>query len=396
MDERGPVVCVVGAGPAGLAVAHLLHQAGVPFVVLERQAATELRARMKAGLIERRTVDLLEPYGLADTIVERGGRNAVCEFRADGEAFVFDYGALVGGRGHFIYPQQELVGDWAESLVAAGGEIRFETRVTGIEQDDEGVTVTAVAAGADEPETIRCEAVACCNGAGAELVAAAGGDAFAVSYPFRWLTLIAAVAPSSHTVYGLHRRGFAGQMRRSETATRYMLEVPAGDVPDDWPDDRIWSELQRRLGVEGGPPLEQGEFVEKDVLDLRVRVRDPMQRGRVFFAGDSAHLITPAGGKGMNLALQDAVELAAGLRERYGEGGSGGRLARYSETRLPDVWRYQEFSNLMLGLLHAGSGAGDPAEAGFAYKLRRAKLDRLVHDPQYARWFAHAYAGVDG
>src|SRR5262249_14117127 len=159
------------------------------------------------------------------------------------------------------------------------------------------------------------------------------------------------VPPASDgTIYALHRRGFAGQMHRSATMTRFMLEVPAGEGFQEWPDDRIWAELQERLAAEGRPPLEPGELVERDVLDHRVRVCEAMQQGRVFLAGDAAHLITPAGGKGMNMAIQDAVELAAGLCERYGESGDGRRLAAYSQTRLPSVWRHQEFSNLMLSL----------------------------------------------
>jgi p-hydroxybenzoate 3-monooxygenase len=356
-------------------------------------------------LIEERTVELLRPHGLAEAILERGAPNGACEFRADGEAFILDYGALSGGLGSYIYPQQELVGDWAAQLVAAGGDVRFGISAVAVEQDEHGASVTAILREAEKPVSVACEVVAVCDGAASELAAAAGVATVEESYPFRWLALIAAVPPSNErTIYGLHGRGFAGQMRRSTTMTRYMLEVPLGEGLDDWPDDRIWRELQDRLAVTGLPPLEQGEFVERDVLDLRVRVREPMQLGRVFLAGDAAHLITPAGGKGMNLAIQDALELAAGLSERYSESGSDRRLARYSETRLPVIWRYQAFSNLMLSLMHAGAARDErlasppdsPAgEASFAYRLRRARLDLLPNDPQFSRWFAHAYAGVD-
>ena len=138
------MVCIVGAGPAGLAVAHLLQRAGISFVVLERERADRLRARMKAGMIEHRTVELLKPHGLAEAILSRGTRIGTCEFRADGEAFVLDYAALCGGRGHYIYPQQELVGDWAEELLTAGGDIRFGVRATAVEQHEDGVAVSAV------------------------------------------------------------------------------------------------------------------------------------------------------------------------------------------------------------------------------------------------------------
>ena len=347
-----------------------------------------------AGMIEHRTVELLRAHGLAETILRRGGQIGMCEFRADGEVYVLDYAALCGGRGHYIYPQQALVGDWAERLLAAGGEIRFGVRAVRIEQHEDGVQVRAVVSDG-VALTIECEVVACCDGATSSFTGDC--DEASISFPFRWLTLIAASPPASRgTIYGLHRRGFAGQMHRSPTMTRFMLEVPQSEGPDDWPEDRIWAELHDRLAVEGRPPIRRGEIIERDVLDHRVRVRDPMQNGRVFFAGDAAHLITPAGGKGMNIAIQDAAELAAGLRARFGEANDSRRLERYSETRLPRVWRQQEFSNLMLGLFNAGTAAdADPEARRFSYGLRRARLDQILRDPQFSRWFARAYAGID-
>ena len=361
---------------------------------LERQEHDGLRALVKAGMIEHRTVELLRPHGLADTILSRGTRVGTCEFRADGEAFVLDYAALCDGHGHYIYPQQELVTDWAEELLSSGGEIWFGVRAIAVEQTENSVTVRAVDS-AGRPVTVDCEVVACCDGAASAL--SAGAHDYAVAYSFRWLTLIAEVPPSKHgTIYGLHRRGFAGQMLRSPTVSRFMLEVRATEEFDEWPDDRIWVELQERLAAAGRPPIERGEFLERDILDHRVRVCDPMQQDRVFFAGDAAHLISPAGGKGMNMAIQDAVELAAGLCERYGDADDGRRLASYSDVRLPSIWRHQEFSNLMLSLFNAGAAPDDHADSsGFSYGLRRARLDRIVGDPRFSRWFAHAYVGVD-
>ena len=346
-------------------------------------------------MIEHRTVELLDGHGLAEPILARGSRIGVCEFRVDGEAFVLDYASLCGGRGNYIYPQQQLVGDWAEQLIAAGGDVRFGVQATRVEQRADGATVGAVVASSGTPVTIECEIVACCDGATSAF--SSGVDAAALVHPFRWLTLIAAVPPSSTgTIYGLHRHGFAGQMHRSATMTRFMLEIPAGEGLDDWPDERIWAELEERLAAKGRAMIEAGELVERDILDHRVRVCEPMQQGRVFLAGDAAHLITPAGGKGMNIAIQDAVELAAGICERYGEPNDGRRLARYSQTRLPRVWRYQEFSNLMLSLFNAGTGT-DQGVAGnsFAHGLRRARLDQVINDPSFSEWFARAYAGVD-
>lgn len=401
--SRDPVVCVVGAGPAGLVIAHLLRQAGVSCVVLERQEADQLRARVKAGMIEHRTVELLRPYGLADPIVGGAMRVGMCEFRADGQAFVLDYAERCGGRAHYIYPQHELVADWAEQLVGAGGDLRFGVEATGIEQSGEGVVVSAADRTDGKSMTVECEAVAVCDGAASAVSTAADLAGFSAVYPTRWLTLIAAAPPSDATIYGLHSRGFAGQMHRSATMTRFMLEVPADEDYSQWDDERIWAELDRRLAAAGRPGIRRAEFLERDILDHRVRVCDPMQRGRIFLAGDAAHLITPAGGKGMNIAIQDAVELANGLSERYGDKADGRRLDGYSRARLPSIWRHQEFSNLMLSLFNAGNGGGDHGAGGgerggerdFSYGLRRARLDLIMNDPRFSRWFAHAYVGVD-
>jgi len=393
MGWRDPVVCIVGAGPAGLVTAHLLQQAGISFVVLERREADGLRGPVKAGLIEHRTVELLGPPGLADPILRRGGQVGMIEFRADGHALVLDYARLCGGRGSYTYPQHELVADWAGQLVAAGGDLRFGLEATGVQQSEGGAVVHAVRGPAGEPVTIECEAVVVGEGAGRVLCA--GAAAVSASYPARWLTLIAAVPPSAGGgIYGLHPRGFAGQFHRSAALTRFMLEVPAGQGYGQWDDDRIWAELEQRLAAASRPAIRRGEFIERDILDHRVRVCDPMQHGRVFLAGDAAHLITPAGGKGMNMAIQDAVELAGGLTGQYGQNRDGRRLARYTQARLPQVWRHQEFSNLMLSLFNAGTAGGDSGP-GFSYGLRRARLDLITSDPQYSRWFARAYAGVD-
>jgi len=402
MDIGATSVCIVGAGPAGLVLAHILLRSNISFVVLERQQSSELRSRTKAGLIEQRTVAALRPFGLVKTITEHGGRNGICEFRIDGETIVCDYGSPSDdGQGHYIYPQHELVGDWADALVAKGGQIRFGVSVVDVSQNGTDVEVLAVTAANCEPFTIRAEAVVGCDGAGSLVARAAGFKTFEIAHPFRWLAVIAAIAPPSpRTVYALHPKGFAGQFRRSATSTRYYLEVPVTDTLADWPDGRIWEELEERMAIPGQLPLVRGDLIERDFLDLRVRVREPMQLGRIFLAGDAAHMVTPAGGKGMNMAIQDAIELAAGLCERCGDAASGDRLENYTASRLPDIWRYQEFSNWMLSILHAGL-AEQTANAqtqitssrDFAHRLRRARLERMIKDPEYARWFGRSYSG---
>jgi p-hydroxybenzoate 3-monooxygenase len=354
--------------------------------------------------MEYRTVRALESHGLAEPILEHGGTNSVCEFRFEGQSFVLDYGALTGGRVNFIYPQHELVAAFAERFVAGGGEIRFAVRALKVEQAADAATVSAVAESGEQVQ-IRCQFVAGCDGAGSELLdGIENPSVIELTHPFRWLTLIAAAAPSKpRALYGFHSRGFAGQMQRGPALTRFMLQVARADTIHAWPDDRIWAELQQRLHADGEPELAAGPFVERDVLDLRVRVIEPMHNQRLYLAGDAAHLITPAGGKGMNLAILDALELGLALRERYTEDRRGKRLADYSNRRLPAIWRTQEFSNWMLMLLHAsvdrsantGSNRRSDEPSEFAYGLRRARLQELIGNPELSRWFAYAYAGVD-
>lgn len=316
----------------------------------------------------------------------------------DGEAFVLDYGSLTpDGQGHFIYAQNELVADWAEALLAAGGDIRFGAQVTGLTETSGGLEVRAVLAPEAKPVFLQTEVVIGCDGAGSTVARESGLPTFEITHPFRWLAVIAAAPPPvPRTIYGLHRRGFSAFMRRSPTTTRYYLQVPKDDTHDVWPADRVWDELNVRMEAPGHASPARGDLIERDFLDLRVRVREPMQKGRVFLAGDAAHMVTPAGGKGMNMAILDAIELASALCERYGKSGSEDRLARYTFGRMPEVWRSEEFSNWMLGLLlpkHALRADGSAAAEEFAFGLRRGRLERMINDPQFSRWFSQAFAG---
>jgi p-hydroxybenzoate 3-monooxygenase len=388
-------VVIVGAGPAGLVLAHLLQREGIPFVLLERHPQAELRAVPKAGAIEYRTVQLLTKEGIAPDVLDFRVENHCCEFRTPLERVVFDYGAITGGRPHYVYPQHELVARLCEPLVATGADLRFGDTVLGVEERDDAVRVTVVDT-AGVRSTLDGQVVVGCDGVRG-VVAQALGDVEAVeqTVPVRWLAVIGEAPPlMPYTIYAAHPRGFGGQMRRGPNQTRYYLEVAGADDLDAWPETRIRNELCLRLDVAG--QLDDVAFVEPTLVDLRMRMLTAMQRGRVFLAGDAAHLITPAGGKGMNLAIQDAVELAHGLAERFGPRADGERLSAYSATRLPSIWRTQAFSSWMLRLILAGSdrAADDPA-APFGRGLRQGWVSALQCDPLLARWFAHAYAGVD-
>lgn len=386
-------VIVVGAGPAGLVLAWLLQRAGVATVVVEAQPRDELGMLPKAGIVEHRTVTLLAEEGLAGTVLPFAAVNGRCEFRTADESVVVDYAELTGGRPHYVFPQHELVARVAASFLERGGTALFSRRVTGVEQDVDGARVAVT--GPDGPRELVADVVVGCDGAGSVVARSLDGDVARHDrhHPMRWLVISAATPPLvDHTIYAAHPRGYAAHMRRLPEVTRLYLEVPGDESPADWPVPRLREELGRRLGV--GRALDGVELPEVDVLDLRVRVTTPMQHGRVFLVGDAAHLITPAGGKGMNLAIGDAVELAHGLIERFGPDTDGTRAAGYSATRLPVIWRTEAFSDWFLRVISAPPGAGDDRD-GFGLGLREGWVSALQRDPLLRRWFAHAYAGVD-
>ncbi len=395
-DRAG--IAIVGAGPAGLTIAHLLQREGIPFIVLERKSEADLCRSPKSGLIEYRTVQLLRREGIAPSILDFSVENHLCEFRTPDESVVLDYASLTGGRPHYIYPQHQLVQRLCQTLIDVGGEIRFEHPVSAVRQDRDGVVLAVDVRRGDRVE-IACDAAVGCEGSKSPVAAAMTATRIdEQDLPVRWLVILAAAPPlDKHTIYAAHPRGFAGHMRRGPDQSRYMLEIPATDTIADWPEHRVRGELATRLGV--GDRLDDVPLVEFGVLDLRVRVTEPMQEGNLFLAGDAAHLITPAGGKGMNLAIQDAVELAHGLIDRFGPKRDHQRLSAYSQTRLPHIWRTQAFSNWQLRLIltsvRDGRELDGAVPGGFAYGLRQGWIGALQNDPSFARWFAHAYAGVD-
>jgi p-hydroxybenzoate 3-monooxygenase len=379
-------VGIVGAGPAGLFAANVLVRAGIDCVVFERLAEDGVRARARAGLIEHRTALLLERHGLADGMLSRGKTLGACEFRRAKRRYVFDYASL-SGVCHRVYPQQLLVGDLVDSLRAAGGQIRFEVPVGTIRLSDRPVIVT------EDGQELPCGFVLGCDGFhGVARVAARGTATCGIDIGAEWLTILAEAPPSSeHQIYGLHPEGFAGHMHRTPTVSRFYLQIPPGTHAETYDDDDIWLQLETRLAADQ-EALVRGPIIDKSVLELRSYVTEPMQAGRLYLAGDAAHIVTPAGGKGMNLALQDAAALAEGLLAFY-RSGELGRLDAYSATRLPAVWHMVEFSHWMLQLLLADR-SGTP-EARFHEGLREARLSRLMKDGPFARDFAATYVGLD-
>ncbi|PPS70667.1 MULTISPECIES: 4-hydroxybenzoate 3-monooxygenase [Streptomyces] len=390
--QRFPVV-VVGAGPAGLTVGNILRAASVDCLVLETQTREFIEQRPRAGVIEEWAVRALEKRGLARNLLDRADLHTACEFRFDGERYRFPYGELTSSH-HFVYPQPLLVTDLVREYAdVRGGDIRFGVRdvaLHDVDSDRPSVSYTCPETG--ELRVVHCDFVAGCDGARGATRASLPPERVRIArhdYGIGWLALLAEAPPSADCVlFGCHPRGFAGQMPRSPEVTRYYLQCPPGDDPDNWPQDRVWSELQQRLGAAGVPPLTEGRLIEKRVLDMHDYVVEPMVHGRLHLAGDAAHLVAPIAAKGMNLALHDAFLLGDALVARLTTGDESG-LAGYEQACLRRVWDYQEFSQWLSEVFH-GTAADDPFRAGTAL----ARLRRLFTSPTAAAAFAEQYLGT--
>ncbi|MFE2066421.1 4-hydroxybenzoate 3-monooxygenase [Streptomyces sp. NPDC059467] len=390
-EERRTVV-VVGAGPAGLTVGNVLRAAGIDCVVLETESRQFIETRPRAGVIEEWAVHGLRQRGLADNLLNRAQLHSECEFRFAGERFRFDYGDLTGHH-HYVYPQPLLVTDLVREYAdIRGGDIRFGVRdvtLHDLETDRPAVSYA-------DPETgrrhvLRCEFVAGCDGArgvSRDAIPAGRVRIGRQDYGIAWLALLAEAPPSSDCVlFGVHPNGFAGHMARSPEVTRYYLQCPPGDDPENWSHDRVWTELHERLGAADAPPLNEGRLIEKRVLDMHNYVVEPMVFGRLFLAGDAGHLTAPIAAKGMNLALHDAFLLGDALTAHVVEGDDSG-LDGYSHACLRRVWDYQEFSQFLSGIYH-GTSSGDPFLAGTTL----ARMRRLFTSRAAATAFAEQYLG---
>ncbi|MEV5954517.1 4-hydroxybenzoate 3-monooxygenase [Streptomyces sp. NPDC051987] len=390
-EERRTVV-VVGAGPAGLAVANVLRAADVDCVVLETESRQFVESRPRAGVIEEWAVRELRQRGLGENLAARAQLHTECEFRFAGERFRFDYHELTAQH-HYVYPQPLLVTDLVREYAdVRGGDIRFGVRevvLHDLETDRAAVSYL-------DPETgrrhvLRCEFVAGCDGARGVTRDAIPAGRVRVSrhdYGTAWLALLAEAPPSSDcVVFGVHPNGFAGHMARSPEVTRYYLQCPPGDDPENWPHDRVWDELRERLRAAGAPQLAEGRLIEKRVLDMHDYVVEPMVYGRLFLAGDAGHLTAPIAAKGMNLALHDAFLLGDAIAAHVAKDDDEG-LAGYSHACLRRVWDYQEFSQFLSGIYH-GTASGDPFLAGTSL----ARLRRLFTSRAAATAFAEQYLG---
>jgi p-hydroxybenzoate 3-monooxygenase len=384
-------VGIVGAGPAGLLLSHLLHLRGIESVVLEARSREYVEQRVRAGVLEDATVELFRETGLADRLDREGLVHEGIELRFEGEGHRIGLTELTG-RSIWIYGQQEVVKDLIAARLDAGGDIRFEVedvRLEGIASASPSVRFRHDAG----EQSIECDFVAGCDGFhGVSREAVPDGvlSAFEQEYPFAWLGILAAVAPSTEElIYASHDRGFALHSLRSPEISRLYLQVRPDEELDEWPDDRVWEELQTRLGDDHGWRLRDGPVLEKGIALMRSFVVEPMQFGRLFLAGDAAHIVPATGAKGLNLAVHDVRVLSQALASWYGGGGSDA-LDRYSERCLDRVWRVQEFSSSMSSMLHRLPDD----DGGFRRRLQLARLRYVTGSEAAARSLAENYVGL--
>jgi p-hydroxybenzoate 3-monooxygenase len=383
-------VGIVGAGPAGLTLAHLLHQVGIDSVVIEDRSREYVEARIRAGVLEQGVADLLVESGVGDRLQREGIVHHGIGLQFDGERHRIPLYELTG-KGIAIYGQTEVVKDLIAARLETGRPLLFEVSDVAVaDLDTDRPRVTYRHEGATQE--LECDLIAGCDGFhGVCRPSIPEGvlAEFSREYPFGWLGILAAVAPSvDEVVYCAHERGFALLSLRNPELSRYYIQCAPDEDVDRWSDDEIWAELQRRVGL-GGWTLEEGPVLEKGVTGMRSYVVEPMQYGRLFLAGDAAHIVPPTGAKGLNLAIRDVRLLGEAIADWYGSGDDAA-LETYSERCLRRVWRAEHFSWWMTSMLHL-----PPDEDPFDRRLRFSQLRYVTTSEHAARSLAENYVGLD-
>jgi p-hydroxybenzoate 3-monooxygenase len=383
-------VGIVGAGPAGLMLARLLQREGIESVVIERQSREHVEHRIRAGVLEQGTADLLLEAGVGERMQREGMVHHGIELQFDGERHRIPLSDLTAGRSIVVYGQTEIVKDLIAARLDEGAPLLFEAEdvtLHDLESDRPRVELTHRGVRV----TLDCDAIAGCDGFHGVCrpsLPAGVVRSFEREYPFAWLGILAAVAPSNdELVYAHHERGFALLSLRSPELSRLYLQCHPGEELQQWPDARIWEELGRRLALDGWT-LSEGPILEKGVTGMRSFVTEPMRHGRLFLAGDAAHIVPPTGAKGLNLAIADVRLLAEALVELFRRG-SEAAIDAYSTRCLARVWRAEHFSWWMTTMLHRPQD-GDPFDA----RLQLSQLRYLTSSTAAATSLAENYVGL--
>jgi p-hydroxybenzoate 3-monooxygenase len=404
VKELRTQVGIVGAGPAGLLLSHLLACTGVDSVVVERRARAYVEERVRAGVLEHSTAALLDACGVGERMRREGLVHDGIELRVSGERHRLPLCELSGGRSLVVYGQQEVVKDLIEARLTAGGDLRFSSEALAIEgyehwegsmktgrSDDGPALVFRSEEG--EVHTLRSQVIVACDGSHglSHDVLAGGVRASTRDFPYGWLGILAEAAPSTdELIYCRHDRGFALYSMRSPAISRLYLQVPPGEPVENWPDARIWDELTQRLWTNDAAwALSVGPILERLVTTMRSTVVEPMRHGSLFLAGDAAHVVPPTGAKGMNLAVADVRDLAPALVAAL-KTHDDCLIDAYSARCVARAWRAQEFSTYMTTMLHPLHGDD------FGNRLQLARLDHLLRNEGVQRWLAECYVDLTG
>jgi p-hydroxybenzoate 3-monooxygenase len=385
-------VAIIGAGPSGLLLGQLLHKAGIDNVIIERQTADYVLGRIRAGILEQITVDLLREAGVGERVAREGTVHHSIELVYRNTRHPIDVTGLTGGKVVTAYGQTEVTRDLMDARAAAGLPTVYSAADVSVSGFDGDRPVVRYRLG-DQTHELACDFIAGCDGFHGVCRASVPREAiteYEKVYPFGWLGVLADVPPvSPHAiVYANSERGFALCSMRSLTRSRYYVQCPVDDRLDDWSDDRFWDELRRRLDPDMASRIVTGPSIEKSIAPLRSFVAEPMRFGRLFLAGDAAHIVPPTGAKGLNLAASDVKYLATGLIEHYREGSDAG-IDHYSARALARVWRAERFSWWLTSLMHRF-----PDTAGFGQKVQDAELEYLVNSEAASRSLAENYVGL--
>ena len=382
-------VCIVGGGPSGLLLSQLLHQAGIASVVLERHSRDRVLSRIRAGVLEWGTVEMLEKAGAARRMHEEGFPHSGVRLSAQNRAFRIDFQALIGRR-IMVYGQTEVTRDLYEAREAAGGSIVHEARGVALHDIDSDAPYVTYVDGETEMR-VDCDFIAGCDGfhgVSRASIPAARLKLFERVYPFGWLGVLSQTPPvSDEVIYANHPRGFALCSMRNANLSRYYIQVPADDAIANWPDNAFWDELRRRLPHEEAESLVTGASAEKSIVPLRSFVAEPMRCGKLFLVGDAAHIVPPTGAKGLNLAVSDVHYLHEALTQHFG----GDKLAldRYSPRALERVWQAIRFSWRMTTTLHRF-----PKQDDFDQRIQEAELAYLERSAAAQTQLSENYTGL--
>jgi p-hydroxybenzoate 3-monooxygenase len=382
---------IVGAGPAGLFLSLLLQRLGIESVVLELHTRKYIEERIRAGVLEQGTVDLMHELGVGERLKRLGLQHGGIELRFNGSGHRIDFRELTGGKCVTIYAQHEVIKDLIAARLAANGPIIFaaeDVRVHGLENASPTIHFRANGVA----EQLHCDFIAGCDGFHGICRTSVPASALQIydrDYPFGWLGILALAPPSSHElIYANHDRGFALLSMRSTEISRLYLQCEPDEDITLWPDERIWQELHQRLATKDGWKLTEGPIMQKGVTGMRSFVTEPMQFGRMFLAGDAAHIVPPTGAKGLNLAVADVRVLARALGEFY-QSKKTELLNRYSEICLRRVWKVQRFSWWMTSMLHRFTNVNP-----FDERRQIAELDYVTSSRAASQTLAENYVGL--